>query len=152
MNKTVWIVVANRAAARVFKASQPTGPLEELDTFIHPEGRLQERELVTDRPGRAFDSYGTGRHGEDPATAATTHEAENFALELSRFLQKARTERRFDALMLMAAPAFLGELRDRLDVPTRDCITLEIDKNLVQRDAAEIRRHLPDKLYSTVGS
>lgn len=152
MNKTVWIVVANRAAARVFKATQPTGPLEELDTFIHPEGRLQERELVTDRPGRAFDSYSTGRHGEDPATAATTHEAENFALELSRFLQKARTERRYDTLMLMAAPAFLGELRERLDVPTRDCVMLEIDKNLVQRNAAEIRGHLPDKLYSAVGA
>ena len=116
------------------------------------EGRLQERELVTDRPGRAFDSYGTGRHGEDPATAATTHEAENFALELSRFLQKARTERRYDTLMLMAAPAFLGELRERLDVPTRDCVMLEIDKNLVQRNAAEIRGHLPDKLYSAVGA
>src|SRR5579859_4173406 len=82
MKKTVWIVVANRAVARLFRASQPTGPLEELDSFIHPEGRLQEHDLVSDRPGRAFDSFGSGRHAEDPDTLATTQEATNFAIEL----------------------------------------------------------------------
>ena len=152
MKKTVWIVVANRAVARLFRASQPTGPLEELDSFIHPEGRLQEHDLVSDRPGRAFDSFGSGRHAEDPDTAATTQEATNFAIELSRFLQKARTHGKFDALVLIAAPAFLGALRERLDVPTRERVTLEVDKNLVQHNAAEIRGYLPERLYSTVGA
>jgi protein required for attachment to host cells len=150
MKKIVWIVVANRAAARLFQASQAMGPLEELDAFIHPEGRLQEHDLVSDRPGRAFDSLGSGRHAEDPDTAATEQEANNFALQLSRFLQKARCDRKFDALVLIAAPAFLGALRDRLDAPTRERVTLEVDKNLVQHNAAEIRGYLPEKLYSMV--
>ncbi|MBV8157296.1 MAG: host attachment protein [Dyella sp.] len=151
MKKIVWIVVANRAAARLFQASQPTGPLEELDAFIHPEGRLQEHDLVSDRPGRSFDRYGAGRHAEDPDTEATEQEATNFAVQLSRFLHKARCDRKFDTLVLVAAPAFLGALRERLDVPTRERITLEVDKNLVQRSAGEIRSHLPEKLYSAVG-
>ena len=151
MKKIVWIVVANRAAARLFQVSQPMGPLEELDAFIHPEGRLQEHDLVSDRPGRSFDSYGAGRHAEDPDTAATEREATNFAVQLSRFLHKARCERKFDALVLVAAPAFLGALREHLDAPTRERITLEVDKNLVQRNVMEIRGHLPAKLYSAVG-
>src|SRR5689334_15728317 len=51
MNKTVWIVVAKRGVARLFQARQPTGPLEELDAFIHPEASLHEQDLVSDRPG-----------------------------------------------------------------------------------------------------
>ncbi|WP_130619411.1 host attachment protein [Dyella amyloliquefaciens] len=152
MKKIVWIVVANRAAARLFQASQPMGPLEELDAFIHPEGRLQEHDLVSDRPGRSFDSYGAGRHAEDPDTAATEQEATNFAVQLSRFLHKARCDRKFDALVLVAAPAFLGALRDRLDVATRERITHEIDKNLVQQSPSVIRGHLPERLYSSVGA
>ncbi|WP_243039247.1 host attachment protein [Dyella sedimenti] len=152
MKKKVWIVVANRAVARLFQASQPTGPLEELEAFIHPEGRLQEGDLVTDRPGRTFDSVGAGRHAEDPDTAATVSEANHFAIELSRFLQKAGAERKFDALVLVAAPAFLGILRERLDVSTRERVILEVDKNLVQHGPAEIRGHLPERLYSILGA
>ncbi|MBV8156609.1 MAG: host attachment protein, partial [Dyella sp.] len=74
MNKTVWIVVANRAVARLFRTSRPMGPLEELDAFIHPEGRLPEHELVSDRAGRGFERMGQGGYAEDSDTSATAHE------------------------------------------------------------------------------
>lgn len=152
MKKTVWIVVANRAVARLFKATQPMGPLEELDSFIHPEGRLQERELVSDKPGRGFDRFGPGSHAEDPDTTATEQEAAVFALELTRFLKKHCHEGSFDALVLIAAPAFLGIIRERLDAPMRQRVMLEVDKNLVHLDAAALRSYLPERLYSSVGA
>lgn len=152
MNKTVWIVVANRGVARLFQARQPTGPLQELDAFIHPEARLREQDLVSDRPGRGSERFGPGGHAEDPDTTLVEQETSNFALELSRFLLKGRTDGRFDGLMLIAAPEFLGSLRDRLDGPTRGRIMLEVAKNLVHLDAAAVRNYLPDRLYSAVGA
>jgi protein required for attachment to host cells len=151
MKKTVWIVVANRAVARLFQAKQPLGPLEEMDAFIHPEGRMHDQDLVSDRPGRGFDRFGPGRHAEDPDTTVTEQEATSFALQLARFLQKGRNDGRFDALVLIAAPAFLGIMRDRLDTPTRQRVMLEVDKNLVHLDAAALRGYLPERLYSAVG-
>jgi protein required for attachment to host cells len=50
----------------------------------------------------------------------------------------------------VAAPAFLGILRERLDASTRERVMLEVDKNLVQHGPAEIRAHLPERLYSTL--
>lgn len=150
MKKTVWIVVANRAVARLFKADQPTGPLQELDAFIHPEGRLQEHDLVSDRAGHGFERFGQGGYAEDQDTSVVAHETANFALELGRFLQKARAAGRFDALVLIAAPAFLGAMRERLDVPTRERVMLEVDKNLVHLDAASVRGYLPERLYSAL--
>ncbi|MHA6205461.1 host attachment protein [Dyella soli] len=150
MKKTVWIVVANRAVARLFRTNQPMGPLEEMDAFIHPEGRLQEHELVSDRAGRGFERMGQGGFAEDTDTTAIAHETANFALALTRFLQKGRTDGRFDVLVLIAAPAFLGSLRERMDGPTRERVMLEVDKNLVHLDAATLRGYLPERLYSAV--
>lgn len=152
MNKTVWIVVANRAVARLFKASGPMGPLEELEAFIHPEGRMQEHELVTDRAGRGYERMGQGGYAEDSDTSASAHETTTFAIALSRFLDKARCSGHFDALVLIAAPAFLGVMRDRLDTSTRGRVTLEVCKNLVHLDVAGIRGYLPERLYSAVSA
>src|SRR5579859_181878 len=102
MKKTVWIVVANRGVARLFQARQPIGPLEEMDAFIHPEARLRDKDLVSDRPGRGFESSRPGSHAEEPDSSVAEVEAGNFALELSRFLVKGRQEGRFDALVLIA--------------------------------------------------
>ncbi|MDR3445268.1 MULTISPECIES: host attachment protein [unclassified Dyella] len=150
MKKTVWIVVANRGVARLFQARQATGPLEELEAFIHPEARLRDRDLVSDRPGRGFERSGPGSHAEEPDSTVAEVETGNFALELSRFLLKGRNEGRFDALILIAAPAFLGSLRDRLDDQIRDRILQEVAKNLVHLDAVGVRGYLPERLYSSV--
>ncbi|AIF47173.1 hypothetical protein HY57_07735 [Dyella japonica A8] len=150
MKKTVWIVVANRGVARLFQASQPTGPLEEMDAFIHPEARLRDQDLVTDRPGRGFERSGPGSHAEEPDSSVAEVEAGHFALELSRFLLKGRQEGRFDALVLIAAPGFLGSLRDRLNGSMKDRILLEVAKNLVHLDAHAVRSYLPERLYSAV--
>jgi len=75
MNKTVWIVVANR----VFQARQPTGPVEEMEAFIHPEARLHDQDLLADRPGRTFDRVGGGSHVDVPDTGLAEQETNNFA-------------------------------------------------------------------------
>lgn len=150
MKKTVWIVVANRGVARLFKTCQPTGPMEEMEAFIHPEARLHDQDLVTDRPGRGLDRFGAGRHADDADSSLTEQETDNFALELSRLLKKGRAQGRFDTMVLIAAPTFLGALRERLDGPTRERITLEVAKNLVHLDASALRQYLPELLYSAV--
>ncbi|MFC4525512.1 host attachment protein [Dyella halodurans] len=150
MKKSVWIVVANRAVARLFRTSQPTGPLEEMDSFIHPEGRMLVQELVSDRAGRGFERFGPGGHAEDPDTTATAHEMTSFATALSRCLRKARTDGEFHALALIAAPAFLGAMREQLDAGTRERVMLEVNKNLVHLDAVALRAQLPERLFSTI--
>lgn len=144
--KDVWVVVANRAVAHLFRTGWSREPLQELESMVHPAGRLHDRDLVTDGPGRGFDRVGQGHHATDPGTAPGEHEAELFAVELARRLHKDRAEHRFDALVLVADPGFLGLLRNHLDDPTRKQVILEVDKNLAHMDAAAIRAHLPERL------
>lgn len=148
--KRVWVVVASSTVARLFATEAPTGQLEEMEEMVHTEGRLHEQKLVSDLPGRTFDSTGAGRHAKAPGVAPKEQEAVNFAIQVAGRLEAGRTEERFDGLVLVAAPHFLGLLRERLGPPTRDRVILELDKNLVHLDGREIRGHLPERLYSTL--
>jgi len=142
----IWIAVADAARARLLESESPTGELREIAAFTHPEARLREQDLTSDLPGRAFDSGGEGRHAMENRHSPKENEADTFAQELAAHLERGRTEHRFGHLILIAAPAFLGRLRKHLSSETAACVTLELDKDLTQFDAATLRQHLPERL------
>ena len=51
--------------------------------------------------------------------------------------------------LIVAAPAFLGTLRNQLSDQTRKLVSIEMDKNLTQQKADVIRGHLPEYLPNT---
>lgn len=60
-----------------------------------------------------------------------SRQAGGFGAELARHLEEARAEGRYDELVLVAAPAFLGVLRDQLSGVARSALVGEIGKDLV---------------------
>lgn len=146
-----WVVVADSSSARIFGAAKPTSDLEELESLVLPEGRMPARKLATDSPGRAFDSVGAGRHAMENEVGPREHEVNLFARHLADRMTAARARGEIERLVVVAPPEFLGKLRDALDATTRKVVAAEFALNLVKRSAAEIRGHLPKKLYSTLG-
>jgi protein required for attachment to host cells len=140
-NKT-WVIVAENSRARIFAMDAINLPLRELDDLTNPEGRLQERELVSDRPGRTFDSQGAGRHSKAPSVEKSRQVSIEFARILSRSIEEGRVQGQFERLILIAPPRFLGALRQQLDKSTHRLITKEIQKNIVREDEAAIRDEL----------
>ncbi|SDB82398.1 host attachment protein [Paraburkholderia lycopersici] len=151
MSKTIWIVVANRVTARIFATESPLGAIDEIETLLHPQGRVQDDVLVTDKPGRTTERAGPGRSATDPDTSQHEHEATVFATEIAQMLTKARNDARYGTLVLAAPPAFLGTLRKAMDAQTRGLVTLELDKDLALLDARALRTHLPERLVRAEG-
>lgn len=141
-----WILVADAASARLFEALTPEAPLTLLEHLGHPRSRAQAQDLTTDRPGRGHGTAGAGRHGMEPPTDPTVVEAERFADEIATSLRDQRLAGAYDRLHLIAAPAFLGMLRHKLDDATRAMVASESHKDLTGHDVTQIRAHLPDRL------
>jgi len=139
------VVVADQSKARIFTVDDPHGPLQQVDELEHPEARKREQELISDRPGRSFDSNGQGRHAMGTSVEPKKEEAIRFAKQVAEYLQAAHHEGRFNRLLLVAGPPLLGLLRDKLKSLSGVNVT-EIEKNLGQYDALEIRKRLPDRL------
>ena len=78
--------------------------------------------------------------------SAKQHDALSFAQQLSHYLGSTRLSKEFENLIIVSVLAFLGLLRKHLTEATDRCIIQEMDKNLVQHDAAEIRAHLPERI------
>jgi len=147
MEQGTWIVVADSGAARIFGADGPSGPLTELESITHPEGRMLARELTSDLPGRAFESAGQGRHIMESQVGPRQQAAIDFARFLAKRLQQARVHGELERLALICPPDFLGLMREAIGTQLQRLVVLELDRNLVKLAPKEIRARLPEHLY-----
>ena len=138
-----WLVVANSAEARFFDIDFKKRTCEEIKQFTHSESRLHERELVSDRQGRAHDPAGNAIHAVEQRQSPQEHEAELFARLIAEQLSKALEAKAFKHLHLAAPPAFLGILRKSLDHNVYNALSKVIDKNLIGETPEKIFSHFP---------
>jgi protein required for attachment to host cells len=141
----LWVVVADKSKARIFTVADPRGELLDVGELEHPEARDREQTINSDRPGRSFDSSGHGRHAVGSKVEPAKQEAIRFAKQVADHVQAAQNEGRCNRLLLVAGPTLLGLLRENMKSLTGLKIS-EIEKNLGQYDAREIRKHLPKSL------
>jgi protein required for attachment to host cells len=141
---TTWVLVADNSRARIFSAEKPASPLVEIQDLTHPEARLHEGDLVTDKGGR--DKGPDGGHGIGSEQPHKTDGADKFASSVCAHLDAARAAGNLHKLYVVAAPAFLGLLRKHQSNALKQIIAEEVDKNLATQDPAAIRKHLPQFL------
>lgn len=146
---TTWLLVADSVRGRVFQIDSPTGSLTEIITLAHPEGRLHEQALTSDLPGRTFDRAGQGRHVMEDRISAKEQDNIRFAMRIAEHLDAMRMERKFERLIIVAPPEFLGILSAKLSAATEKMVSMRVDKNLAQKSAKEIRTHLPEQLWGS---
>ena len=138
MMKSTYILVADNVRARIFTADSPSSPLEEIEALAHTEGRLHDREMTSDLPGKIKGEGGVGHAFEQP-TDPKKHEADNFAHRIADYLEEAHNERKFEQLLIIAEPSFLGLLRHQLTQKIREVVCFELDKNITTHDIKDIR-------------
>lgn len=136
VDRLFWIVVADEAAAIIYsRERKSSGPIAELRRFENEAARLKATELDSDKSGRSFDRFGPGRHamGGDRSDSRK-HEAEMFAREIAGYIEKGLQDESCRGYALIAAPRFLGLLRDALDRNVKEGPWLTIDKDIVSQD------------------
>lgn len=148
LSSPTWILVANRAGARLFGSVDGVKEFRRLKEFSNPEGRLKNRDIERDRPG-ASSAEGAAnfpRHGLSNKNHATIVERQQFAHQLCSELQKGRVEGNFSKLILVAEPHLLGEILRDLDGPTSSCVKATVDKDLFAWDDERLKEYLKDRL------
>ncbi|MDN8618089.1 host attachment protein [Variovorax ginsengisoli] len=139
----IWFVVADQGRARVLERAKPRAPLQELQDLRDELALLPGAELRRDAKGRL---YGRGErfmgHTTEPKTEPHRKEAQRFARQIAHLLEQACNERRYDRLLIAAAPAFLGVLRQELPERVRKVLAGELDQDLVNLDVHQLEQRL----------
>jgi protein required for attachment to host cells len=141
MAKT-WILAADASRARIFELEQREKKLLEIEDFLNPEARLHEREINTDAHGRFFGGDRREGYTADDDVSAVDHTAELFAKRIGTFLDKARSQHRYQQLHLIAAPRFLGMLRRKLGKEVQKLVVEELNKDLSWFKARDLESYL----------
>lgn len=133
--KKLWVLVANSSNAKIFSVNGIGKEIKKIHDVEHPDSRKKGREILTDRPGRAYDRVGEGRHavGKNPLT----HEHQIFAHEIYELVKRGYDSGSFEEIAVIAPPNFLGELRQTMIGPVKNLITQEIDKDIVSTEEPE---------------
>lgn len=143
---TNWVIVANQAEARIYSASRRGEPLSLIDQLEHEAGRAHVRELVTDAPGRVHDRQGPGRHSMEADVGAQQDSIRHFARRVVDYLDAAAEQDAHRRLIIIAAPAFLGELRKHVRPRLAEKIVLEIPKDMINSAMDKITALLGNNL------
>ena len=153
--KTVWVVVADEAIARVLEFDQARHKLNSVEEITDPTAHAKGVDLRNDSYGRRA---GSATHSASPNNAHRLRsssnvtssagegeqhvEAQQFAARVALRLKQALQEKRFDELQVCAAPRFLGLLRKAFDKPLETVVTSSTDKDLVHLTNDDIAAHL----------
>ncbi len=98
-------------------------------------------EQGTDRPGRAFASVGPGRSAIEP-TDWHDLEEHRFARSVADSLERFVRDNKIEAVVIVAPPRALADLRHAFHDGLKKRIIAEIDKELTNQPLFEIEKHL----------
>jgi len=138
----IWILVANQAEAQIYSANRLPGGLTLVRTLTHAEGAAHARDLTSDAPGRMHDRMGSARHSMEPDTGVKQQGRRRFVKEVVDWLKAAHLKGEFDQLVLLCAPAVLGEIRKAVAGDLKKTVIKEIPKDVVAQTLDKIGEQL----------
>lgn len=152
----VRIVVADQSEADFYELEQRDMPPQFLERLADPEAHLHDRDLKSDRPGRVFDHApaagqrrgAVGHHSTGGELNPRKIEARRFARRVTQALDEALRQHRYDRLVIMAPPTFLGLLREEMPAAVHGVLTAEIGKDLVHEPADALGAYLPPGTFT----
>jgi protein required for attachment to host cells len=138
-NEPTCIVACASDCARFWLSESRFGDWRTFATLENAAASQQEQAFASDRPGRAFDSFGSGRHALSSSETGREHETRTFARAVASTLDKGLREQAFTRIVLIATPRFLGHLRKLLSEPAQQAVTAEFAKDLTELDTKHVR-------------
>lgn len=147
MKPTVtWVLIADGAQARILEYSGPSKGLVQVEGLKFEDAHLKNREIMADRPGRAFSSAGYGRSAMEQRTDPVDHRESEFLRSVAELLNQKCLEGAFRRLVIAAGPQALGDLRRFLTSGTKEKVTAEIPKNLTTVPILQLGKHFEGAL------
>lgn len=137
-----WILIADGARARVVENLGPGKGVSEVTGMEFSQPAERNRDIMSDRPGRSFESADNSRHGMEPPSDPKRLAEAAFVSDLASMLDEKFKAGAFDRLVLVAAPQALGDIRKALSSQLADAVYGELAKDLTKLPNNELTKHL----------
>lgn len=144
--KTVWVLVADEAMSRILLLNTKDKALEPVEEIADPDAHASNAELRRDAFGRRNPG---AKQGVSPSTVTASageeqsqQHAEVFAAKVASTLQRGLDHQRFNELIVVAPPHFLGLLRKAFDKTLQAAVVRDEPKDFVHFTNDDIYQRL----------
>lgn len=137
-----WVLVADAQHARLLERELPGHAWREHEEMAVEINNRPSRERGSDRPGRGHESATSARHAIEPRSDPHRAAKHDFARHLAHRLEEWAQAGRYESLVLVAPPSFLGDLRSELGEMARQRLRGSLDNDLTKHPLREIVPHL----------
>ncbi|MDP3561669.1 MAG: host attachment protein [Legionellaceae bacterium] len=136
-----WIMVANSNDCRIYEYDKNIKKLTLINEISHPENKLKNRDLITDRPGH-YSLNATTRGSYEPEMNTHDTAVNKFAKEMALYLNAGRNKHAYDQLILLMPPVMEGLLIKHLKKQIFSYIEQIVQKNLVNLSEHELKLYV----------
>jgi protein required for attachment to host cells len=137
VSDVTWVVATDTNFCRIYSYHKKPERMVVLKEFNHPENRLKDTDLTSDKQGR----YGTGKtvHGVyAPHADPKKVKIDDFSREISKELEQGRADNAYVKLIIVTSPHMDGLLLQHLNKHVKDLITHNIKNNVVHMNEKEL--------------
>lgn len=132
----IWVTTIDSTTCRIyeFKNHKHISLIREI---IHPENKLRDIELTSDRPGRyksSNSSHGAYSQPTDPKEILI----DNFSKEVAHELDAGRTKNCYERLIIIAPPHMNGLLSKNINKHVNQLISHRINKDVMHLTEHEL--------------
>ena len=124
------VINANAALCRIYHYTKSPFKLTLLKEIIHPENRLKDSDIYSDRNGH----YQAGEHSRgaySPHMDAKAVLLDNFAREITHEINHERMKNGLDGIVIISPPHMDGLLYQHLDKHVKNMVVHNIKKDLL---------------------
>jgi protein required for attachment to host cells len=137
-----WLLVADGAEAQIYAVEPVTFSLTPLRQGRFTHRGVASRNLVSDRPGRSFNSRGAVRHALEPRTSPHQAAEDKFLKTVGQALGPLMRAAKVGDLLIAAPPKAMAVLRKAMTKPVQDKIALEITREWTKLAPLEMTQRL----------
>ena len=137
-----WVFIGDGKKALFLRNAGDEKFLNLKTERVFAEENPPSREQGTDHPGRGFKRAGTNQRSSMEMTDWHELEKHHFAQRTAAAMEKIVRDCDVKALVIVAPPRTLSDLRQAFHPDVKSRIVAEINKDLTKHTVAEIERHL----------
>ena len=137
------IVIADGGHARFVRPAEDNG-LHAFEAADSATLHKHTSDLVSDRPGRSFESGSPTRHAFTSRTDPHAQEKVRFTKAVAEMINESSAADDFNELVIVAPSTVLAELQDDLNLPTKAKLLGVLAKDLTKVPDHELQPHLKE--------
>ncbi|MDB6096143.1 MAG: hypothetical protein JWM09_421 [Francisellaceae bacterium] len=138
MNEAVWVLLANASSASFYSVSEKNRHFNLIKKIDHPESKLKERELDTDRPGHFHKAKTTIRGAFEEPLSHKYLQRMDFAKQINLELENGRINSHYKGIIIIAEPHFYGLINTNAPQEVQSMIKFHLPKDYTHYSEKEL--------------